>query len=34
VDFPLEPGWWSRWRVKGRLSALLGPDKDRLVVFY
>ncbi len=34
VDFPLEPGWWSRWRAKGRLSALLGPDKDRLVVFY
>jgi rhodanese-related sulfurtransferase len=34
VDFPLEPTWWSRWRAQGRLSALLGPDKDRLVVFY
>jgi rhodanese-related sulfurtransferase len=34
VDFPLEPGWWARWRAQKRLAALLGPDKDRLVVFY
>jgi hypothetical protein len=34
VNFPLEPTWWSRWRSQGRLAALLGPDKDRLVVFY
>lgn len=34
VDFPLEPTWWSRWRSQGRLAALLGLDKDRLVVFY
>jgi hypothetical protein len=34
VNFPLDPTWWSRWRSQGRLAALLGPDKDRLVVFY
>jgi len=34
VNFPLEPNWWGRWRAKGRLAALLGPDKNRLVVFY
>ena len=34
VNFPMEPTWWSRWRSQGRLAALLGPDKDRLVVFY
>ncbi len=34
VDFPLEPTWWSGWRVQKRLAALLGPDKNRLVVFY
>jgi hypothetical protein len=34
VNFPLEPTAWSRWRSQGRLAALLGPDLDRLVVFY
>ena len=34
VNFPLEPSAWSRWRSEGRLTALLGPDRDRLVVFY
>ncbi len=34
VSFPIEPTWWFRWRVQGRLTALLGPDKDRPVVFY
>jgi hypothetical protein len=34
VNFPLEPTAWSRWRSQGRLAALLGPDRDRLVVFY
>jgi len=34
VNFPLEPTAWSRWRSQGRLAALLGPDKDRPVVFY
>ena len=34
VNFPIEPTWWGRLRAQGRLAALLGPDKDRLVVFY
>jgi rhodanese-related sulfurtransferase len=34
VNFPLEPTAWSRWRSQGLLAALLGPDHDRLVVFY
>ena len=34
VDFPIEPTWWDRWRSQSRLAALLGPDKERLVVFY
>jgi len=34
INFPLEPTAWSRWRSQGRLAALLGPDPDRLVVFY
>ncbi len=34
ISFPIEPTWWSRWRVRGRLAALLGPDKDRPMVFY
>ena len=34
ANLPLEPTAWSRWRSQGRLAALLGPDQDRLVVFY
>jgi hypothetical protein len=34
VNFPLEPTAWSRWRSQDRLAALLGPDRDRLAVFY
>jgi len=34
VNLPLEPTAWSRWRSQDRLAALLGPDRDRLVVFY
>ena len=34
VNLSLEPTAWSRWRSQGRLAALLGPDQDRLVVFY
>jgi predicted sulfurtransferase len=34
VAFPMEPTWWSRWRSQSRLQDLLGPDKDRPVVFY
>ena len=34
VNFPMEPTGWSRWRSRDRIAALLGPDRDRLVVFY
>jgi hypothetical protein len=34
LSFPIEPTWLSRWRKKGALAALLGPDKNRLIVFY
>ena len=34
VNFPLEPTWWARWRAQGPFKALLGPDPDRVIVFY
>ena len=34
INFPMEPTWLSRWRKKGELEAVLGPDRNRLIVFY
>jgi predicted sulfurtransferase len=34
VNFPMEPTAWSRWRKASALESLLGPDKDRTVIFY
>jgi hypothetical protein len=34
VNFPIEPSAWGRWRSQGALSNFLGPNKDRLIVFY
>ena len=34
VNFPIEPTWWGRWRAQGKMATLLGPDKNRLAVFY
>jgi 3-mercaptopyruvate sulfurtransferase SseA len=34
VLFAMEPTWLSRWRKKGELATFLGPQKDRLIVFY
>ena len=34
VNFPMEPTWWSRWRKADALKDLMGPDKDRQVIFY
>lgn len=34
VLFPMEPTAWSRWRKKGELAKLLGPDKGRAIIFY
>jgi hypothetical protein len=30
----MEPTRWSRWRNKGALQTFLGPDKNRMIVFY
>lgn len=34
VNLPLTPTRWGRRRCQQLLAALLGPDKERLVVFY
>ncbi|MFH1241789.1 MAG: rhodanese-like domain-containing protein [Pseudomonadota bacterium] len=34
INFPMEPTWLSRWQKKGALETLLGPDKNRFIVFY
>lgn len=34
VLFPMEPTWWSRWRKASALEVFLGPDRDRVIVFY
>jgi hypothetical protein len=34
LNFPIEPTWWGRWRAEKPLTALLGPDKNRAIVFY
>lgn len=34
VLFPMEPTAWARWSKKDDLARLLGPDKERTVVFY
>ena len=34
LNFPMEPTWLSRWQKRGALKKLLGPDKNRFIVFY
>lgn len=34
VNFPMEPTAWGRWRSQNALAQLLGPDKNRFIVFY
>ena len=34
LNFHMEPTRMSRWRNKGALEKFLGPDKQRLLVFY
>ena len=34
LNFPVEPTWWSRRSRASALESFLGPDKDRMVVFY
>ena len=34
LNFSMEPTWWARWSSKDEMAEFLGPDKDRLLVFY
>ena len=34
VNFPMEPTWFSRWQKASALEEFLGPDKNRVIVFY
>lgn len=34
VNFSMEPTAWARWQKRGDMEKLLGPDKERTVVFY
>ena len=34
VNFPIEPSAWGRWRSQEAMGKFLGPDKDRVIVFY
>ena len=34
LNFLIEPTWLSRWRKKSALEKFLGPNKNRLIVFY
>ncbi len=34
LNFPMEPTWWERWSKADELEEILGPDKDRAIVFY
>lgn len=34
VNFSLEPTWWARRQKADALERLLGPDKNRMIVFY
>ena len=32
--FPMEPTWFSRLIQRNALARLLGPDRDRILIFY
>lgn len=34
INFPMEPTKWARWRKAAELEKVLGPDKERALVFY
>ena len=34
LNFPMEPTWWSRWCKADELRKFLGPDEERIIVFY
>lgn len=34
INFSMEPTWWARWRKAAELEKVLGPDRERALVFY
>ena len=34
VNFPMEPTWWASWRSRADLKTVLGPEKEKSIVFY
>lgn len=34
IHFPMEPNWFSRLIQRHALAQKLGPDKDRILIFY
>jgi 3-mercaptopyruvate sulfurtransferase SseA len=34
INFPMEPTRWARWRKAAELEKVLGPDRERALVFY
>ena len=34
INFPVETNWWWRIRKTSALKNLIGPDKERTIVFY
>jgi predicted sulfurtransferase len=34
LNFSMEPTIWERWRKAGELKDFLGPDRERMLVFY
>ena len=34
INFPIEPTWRDRWQRRGDLKVLLGPEKNRPIIFY
>ena len=34
VHFPMEPTWWDRLKSRRTLGKAIGPEKEKLLVFY
>ena len=34
INFSMEPTWWSRLRSRAALEKAMGPDRNRVLVFY
>ncbi len=31
---PMEPTWWARWYKASELKKFLGPNRERVLIFY